>query len=189
MPDMSGEFKKAGFRPGSSEKKCRECGRPFIPREPHHTLCANCVKQNVAGLGAPQGTGGWRFPEGYPDYFDSDGILRSEFVTSLAESIAGELGRVRPKMTMNQLRAFYHHAKLQEGAIERGRPFREVWVEISKLKAFARERASKEKIPRFFEQFISRNVDRAKDDKTFSEGFMEHFQAVVAYSAGTLKER
>jgi len=127
------------------------------------------------------------FDEGYPDYFDTDGLLKPEFVTSLAEEIAGTLGSHR--MTMHQLRAFYSHVKLQEGALKANRPFKAVSVEIAKLKPFASERASKGKVPPYFEAFIVRNVDKVKDKDTFLNGFVEHFQAVVAYCAGTLERR
>jgi CRISPR type III-A-associated protein Csm2 len=90
-------------------------------------------------------------------------------------------------MGMHQLRAFYGHVKLQQGALEQGRPFKEILLEIKKLKAFASERASKEKVPKYFEDFISRNVDKVNDEKTFLQGFVEHFQAVVAYCAGTIR--
>jgi CRISPR-associated protein Csm2 len=129
------------------------------------------------------------FPPGYPDYFDQDGVLRTEYVTTLAEDIAKELGYSRPRMAMHQLRAFYNHVKRQENAINNGRPFREVLPEISKLKPIASERESKEKIPEPFKEFIDRNVDKSKDEKAFLRGFVEHFQAVVAYCAGTIRER
>jgi CRISPR/Cas system CSM-associated protein Csm2 small subunit len=129
------------------------------------------------------------FEEGYPNYFDTDGLLKPEYVTTLAEEIAGTLGSQSPKMTMHQLRSFYSHVKLQEGALKANRPFKAVFVEIAKLKPFASERANKGKVPRYFEDFIVRNVDKVKDKDTFLNGFVEHFQAVVAYCAGTLERR
>ena len=187
MPDMSEAFHKAGMASKGGEARCVQCGKTFVPREPHHTLCSDCVKQRSP---TPRGQGrgaGWKFPVGYPDYFDADGVLRPEYITVLPEDIAVELGQARPKMTMHQLRAFYQHVKLQEAALENGRPFKEILVEVSKLKAFARERAAKEKVPKFFEEFISRNVDKSKDAAAFRRGFVEHFQAVVAYCAGTIR--
>src|ERR1019366_9221129 len=103
--------------------KCRQCSKPFIPRDSRHTLCPDCFKQQAQGPRERTQEAVWSFPEGYPDYFDEDGILRPEYVTTLAEGIAQQLGRTSPKMTMHQLRAFYQHAKLQEGALEKGRPF------------------------------------------------------------------
>jgi CRISPR type III-A-associated protein Csm2 len=89
-------------------------------------------------------------------------------------------------MTMHQLRAFYSHVKRQENALKNKRPFNEVLVEICKLKPIAGERASKGKIAPYFREFIDRNVDKSKDESAFVNGFVEHFQAVVAYCAGTI---
>jgi CRISPR type III-A-associated protein Csm2 len=184
MPDMKDAMRGAGVRnPG--ETKCQSCGRPFTPREPHHKLCPDCNRKNRPAFSGRTST----FPPGYPDYFDADKVLKPEFVTDLAEDIATELGQARPRMTMHQLRAFYAHVKRQENALKNHRPFKEVLVEISKLRAIASERASKEKIPGYFRDFIDRNVDKSKDEDAFLKGFVEHFQAVVAYCAGTIRER
>jgi CRISPR-associated protein Csm2 len=182
MPDIRGAINNAGLH-NTGEAKCKSCGKSFTPREPHYKLCPDC---NRKGRPAPS-TRTSIFPPGYPNYFDTDHVLKPEFVTSLADDIAKELGQVWPKMTMHQLRAFYAHVKRQENALKNHRPFKEVLVEISKLKAIANERASKEKIPNYFRDFIDRNVDKSKDEDAFVKGFVEHFQAVVAYCAGTIE--
>jgi CRISPR type III-A-associated protein Csm2 len=189
MSDTKEAMKSAGVK-GSGEAKCANCGKLFKPREPWHKLCPECfAKAPSKPIGPPQRQQRGSFPEGYPDYFDAEGVLKAEYVTSLAEGIAQELGNARPKMTMHQLRGFYGHVKRQESAVENGRRFREVLPEISKLKPIASERASKDKIPRYFKDFIDLNVDKSTDDKAFLKGFVEHFQAVVAYCAGTIRER
>ncbi|MGD0459640.1 MAG: type III-A CRISPR-associated protein Csm2 [Terriglobia bacterium] len=184
MPDIKDAMRDAGLR-NTGEIKCRDCGKPFTPREPHHKLCPDCIRKNRPAFSGRTTT----FPQGYPNYFDADGVLKPEYVTDLAENIATELGQARPRMTMHQLRAFYGHVKRQENALKNHRPFKEVLVEISKLKPIASERASKEKIPDYFRDFIDRNVDKSKDEDAFLKGFVEHFQAVVAYCAGTIRER
>jgi CRISPR-associated protein Csm2 len=189
MADMKKALEKAGLR-GTKEAKCERCGRPFTPKDPRHRLCPECFAkgQSESSSSASRGMRG-PLPPGYPDYFDEDGVLRTEYVTTLAESIAKELGYSRPRMTMHQLRAFYNHVKRLENAVNNKRPFAEVVPEISKLKPIASERESKEKIPESFKEFIDRNVDKSKDEKSFLNGFVEHFQAVVAYCAGTIRER
>lgn len=182
MPDMQDALKKAGMAPKSEPRRA----------SPQSFSSSSSV-----------------FPAGYPDYFVSAAemqdsgqagkqapiremgnkpVLKTELLTTLAERIAGELGAARPKMTMHQLRGFYQHVKLQEGALKSGRPFAHVLVELTKLKPIARERTAKGKIPECFEQFIVRNVDKVKDRDAFLSGFVEHFQAVVAYCAGTLEK-
>jgi hypothetical protein len=167
--ELKDAMNKAGFESKSPEVKCVDCGKPFKRREPQHKRCSDCMRKfSQKGPGGPGArSSGASFPEGYPDYFDADGLLKPEFVTTLAEEIAGNLGDERPKMTMHQLRSFYGHVKLQEGALEQGRPFNAVMLEINKLKPFANERASKDKVPWYFEKFIARNVDKVKDKKSF----------------------
>ncbi len=186
MGDMRGAFNKAGFPERQGDAKCANCGKPFQRRDPKHKYCSECVGKVPKHEGPGRPAEGSFFKEGYPDYFDN-GVLRPEFVTDLAEEIAQRLGGERPPMTMHQLRAFYGQVKRLEGAMKRKRPFREVNLEIQKLKPIASERASKDKVPKYFEQFIIRNVDKVKDEESFLKGFVEHFQAVVAYCAGTIR--
>ncbi len=185
MANLGDEFRKAGFS-SRPESKCIDCGKPFQPRDPKHRRCQDCARKQLPREVPDRPAEGSFFKAGYPDYFE-DGVLRPEFVTDLAEEIAQRLGAERPSMTMHQLRAFYGQVKRLEGALKRKRPFREIALEIQKLKPIASERASKDKVPKYFEQFIIRNVDKAKDEDSFLKGFVEHFQAVVAYCAGTIR--
>jgi CRISPR/Cas system CSM-associated protein Csm2 small subunit len=192
MPDTKGPSRDA--RHGHPEQtKCQNCGKPFTPAKPWHKLCPVCAGMKRDSERPYKATDSeCRFAPDYPDYFDADGVLKCEYVTDTAEEIAGCLGRAHPKMTMHQLRAFYHHVKLQETALDRDRPFPVVMTELCKLKPFARERAEKDKVPPYFCDFIERNVEsvrRAQDGKKYFRGFIEHFQAVVAYCAGTIRQR
>ena len=190
MSGMEDAMRKAGMSVSSAERKCESCGKSFIPKEPRHKVCYECFQKGRQPSGGSQGVQGpCAFPLGYPEYFDADGILKCEYVTSLAEEIAVCLGKGSHALSMHQLRAFYGQVKRHHAAIKSGREFKQIYPEICKLKAFARERAEKDKIPAYFEQFVCRNVDHVEDQKAFLEGFVEHFQAVVAYCAGTIKER
>jgi CRISPR-associated protein Csm2 len=173
---MREAMKKAGFKSAAGERTCQKCGRVFFPHKPNYQLCPACAKGDCP-----------HFPDDYPDYFDAKGNLKCEYVTDLAENIAKTLGA--KKLTMHQLRAFYNHVKRLHISLKKGRPFEEIYPEICKLKPFAEERAKKKKIPNYFREFIFRNVDKAKDPDAFLKGFVEHFQAVVAYCAGTIQER
>jgi CRISPR/Cas system CSM-associated protein Csm2 small subunit len=186
MGDLKSGLEGAGFKGTPTETRCQDCGKPFQPRDPKHKLCHDCVRKR-----APKGGESISlFEKGYPDYFDAEGLLKPEYVTTKAEEIAVNLGNERPtRMTMHQLRAFYKHVKLQQSALENGQGLNKVLLEISKLKPFANERANKDKVPRYFEEFINRNVDKVKDKHAFVDGFVEHFQAVVAYCAGTLEKK
>jgi len=175
MPnDMQDAFRKAGMK-GAAGDRCPKCGRP---KDPNFTLCRNCSRPDRPAFD---------FPNNYPNYFDEGGVTRAEYVTNYADDIARRLGDER--LSMHQLRAFYQYAKRQEAALEHGRSFREVLFEIRKLKPFAFEREQKKKIPPVFRRFIDLNIDKVTDEKTFLRGFIEHFQAVVAYCAGRLSDR
>ena len=188
MPDLRDAMKKVGLGDSTCERKCERCGKTFLPKEPHHKVCYECFRKEAGASRGPRGNRPLlEFSPDYPHYFDAEGVLKPEFVTTEAKRIADALGQARPKMTMHQLRAFYQHVKRQEGALKNGRALGEVLIEIAKLKPFANERANKEKIPPDFELFISRNVATVNDEKTFLKGFVEHFQAVVAYCSGTLE--
>lgn len=190
MPGMEDAMKKAGLSRNSAERKCESCGKPFVPKDPRYRTCYECFQRDRNPVSEGRNALHPReFPSAYPDYFDADGILKCDYVTALAERIAECLGRESPALNMHQLRAFYGQVKRQQAALRSGRSFNQIYPEICKLKAFARDRAEKKKIPHYFEQFLSKNVDHAKDQKAFLEGFVEHFQAVVAYCAGTIKER
>jgi CRISPR/Cas system CSM-associated protein Csm2 small subunit len=176
MPDMSGAFKKVGLT--GSEDKCPTCGRR---KRPGHKLCFDCSKKERESQSACV------FPSGYPNYFTDKGVIKEEYVTTLADSIAQEFGYA--KLTMHQLRSFYQYVKQREAAIQHEGSLDRVIADIKRLKSFAHERANKDKIPRVFKDFIDRNVDKVVDRKTLIQGFAEHFQAVVAYSAGRVSHR
>lgn len=190
MSGMQDAMKRAGLSGGSTERKCEKCGRSFVARDPSHRTCGECFQKGRRATSHRRNASEpCEFPSGYPEYFDADGILKCEYVTALAEKIAVCLGTGSPALNMHQLRAFYGQVKRLHAALKSGREFKQIYPEICKLKAFARERAEKDKISVYFQQFICRNVDQVRDRKAFLEGFVEHFQAVVAYCAGTIKER
>ncbi|MGO9264668.1 MAG: type III-A CRISPR-associated protein Csm2 [Candidatus Binataceae bacterium] len=126
--------------------------------------------------------GGNVFPPGYPQYFTKEGHTRVEVVKEEAERTAEQFAR--DKLTRHQLRAFYGHSKKQLQRLQYGTPFAEVHFEVARLKAFAADRAARANpIPPSFKEFIERNVDAIRDEKSFEKGFIPHFEAVVAYCA------
>jgi len=157
MPDMKEAMRKAGLRVSPDDRGGRGGG----------------------GRVAPPGEN--PFPSGYPQYFTSDGHIRVEMLKEEAERISDRFADA--KLKRSQLRAFYDHAKRQLQRLRYGTAFAEVHPEIVRLKAFAADRAHRRTnpIPPPFKQFIDRNVDAVKDQRCFTEGFMPHFEAVVAY--------
>jgi CRISPR-associated protein Csm2 len=160
MPDMKEALRQAGLRVSSKERGGRDGGSG---RERPRTENA--------------------FPTGYPRYFTDEGHTRPELVKEEAEKIAGRFYADRLKR--HQLRWFYDHAKRQYQRLQYGTSFGAVHADIARLKAFAADRAgrSNNPIPASFKQFIDSNVDAVMDERSFSEGFIPHFEAVVAYCA------
>lgn len=136
----------------------------------------------------------WQPPKGYPSYFDKEDkkhVLLVEYVTTYADQIAQQFGE--DGLSKNQLQDFYRFTKDQQQALQHGRSFSEVLVRLKKLKAIAHDRRNRRNsgVTESFKQFIDKNVDAlsvAGGKETFEKGFLEHFQAVVAYCAGRLKE-
>jgi len=164
MPNMKGAFRKAGFGGGPPA--------------------------SGPGQGRTAGPASLRsvVPADYPKYFTAEGHLRVELVKDEAEKIARCFRE--SKLTRNQLRSFYDHAKKQLQRLGYGTAFGEIHAEIARLKAFAADRAARSSnaLPAAFKEFIDRNVNAVNDEKSFKNGFMPHFEAVVGYCA-SLRER
>ncbi len=158
MPDMRDAMQGAGFR--GPRPQGNRPGRP-----------------NVGGPATNP------FPHGYPTYFDSEGHLRVALITSEAENLARRFED--DNLKRHQLRSFYDHAKRQLQRLTYGVSFGEVHPDIARLKAFAADRAGRTEnaLPQSFKQFIDRNVEAITNIRSFQNGFMPHFEAVVAYCA------
>lgn len=179
---MAGDWKKdlgkLGSSPGGSgqTKKCKVCEKPLKPDSRFDT-CFECSKK-----GRETGTDSGALPADYlsklaQGYFDQNGCLWEEFVTTLADKIAFSFGK---SLNNHQLRRFYGHAKTAENRLKMTKDWPAVNVDIKKLSSFAAEAKGKNKIPESFFAFLDKNVKAIKDEKDF-DAFLEHFQAVVAY--------
>ena len=93
---------------------------------------------------------------------------------------------VERRLKSRQLRAFYNHVKRAGAAMDAGRDIHLVRADILKIKPFAAERQGRGSIPAGFREFLDRNVDQVKDENSL-RAFAEHFQAVVGYATGRLK--
>jgi len=123
--------------------------------------------------------------EGYlkDGYFDETGNLFEEYIKKggIADLIAEVLGKEKPEMKNHQLRRFYGHVRAAENRLRMTNDFNAVYRDIKKLEPFVAEAKGKNKIPKTFYDFIMRNTNAVKNKKDFLEGFLEHFQAVVAF--------
>ena len=145
--------------------------------------------------GSPGSRPGGPQPGGEPDfwssylkdgYFDAAGNLHPRLVVEDAIEMARRLARGRTGgrdgFAPAQLRRFYGKAKFLEQKLEAGTPFASLVAELLTLQPLAADAVAKEKAPSEFKQFIDKNLHwAARDQKSFKEGFLVHFQSVVAY--------
>lgn len=118
-------------------------------------------------------------------YFDADNTLKGVLITTLAERVAKDF--VGGKITTGQLRNFFGHVRGLQRELDQS-DFAVVKPKILQLKPLAavyvgRGGNSFEKGQRnLLKQFIDENVEQAqKGTREFKEGFVAHFQSVVAY--------
>lgn len=139
----------------------------------------------------------YKFPDGYPDYFGGEKCIQVIYLTQIPEDLAKAL-KVEGvedsdrRLTMNQLRAFFAHAKRAEDGLRRTLlPLCEAVNQIKKLESLAQDRFGSGRIPKTFYEFLQMNAKRvAADDGGKSiKAFIQHFEALVGFCAGRLKER
>ena len=118
-------------------------------------------------------------------YFDADNNLRSVFITILAEQVANDFVKGR-KITAGQLRNFFGYVRGLQRELDQS-DFVVVKPKILQLKPLAayyvgRGNSKDQKDLKLLKQFIDENVEQAqKGKREFEEGFVAHFQSVVAY--------
>jgi len=162
-------------------KKCK-CGKTI--NNPKYDLCYDCSKKT-------RGTGAVPQPSKLPDdylaggYFDEQGNLRERYIAKDgdADIIAKQLGWARPAMTNHQLRRFYGHVRAAANRLDMTENFSAVYINLKKLDPFVSEAKGKGKIPDLFYDFVIKNIKVIRPDhkEDFTKGFLEHFQAVVAF--------
>ncbi|MFZ4437619.1 MAG: type III-A CRISPR-associated protein Csm2 [Syntrophales bacterium] len=167
---------------GVSGKTCAKCGKPL--KNDKFKYCFSCNE----GLKSSGGSGGpveSTLPQDYlsKGYFDDKGNLFERYVVGKgdADLIAKQLGLDRPAMTNHQLRRFYRHVRAAENRLKMTDNFPAVYIDLKRLEPFVAEAKGKSKIPELFYIFMTKNLSAVKTEKDFLNGFLEHFQAVVAF--------
>jgi hypothetical protein len=129
---------------------------------------------------------------GYLDggYFDSEGYLCPDYVSrERIMPIVRQLAR--DKLTVHQMRRFFQHCRAIEALLKADRStWQRERTNLMKLDVAAQDALGKKppKIPFLFNDFIQRNIAVTKTDKDFLEGFLPHFEALVGFSSGILRE-
>lgn len=129
------------------------------------------------------------WPEGYPNYFDERGIVREEYILKLPMMFSDWFRN--EGLTRNQLQAFYRHVRRLSDSLEyvTEADSTRVLRKLQALEPLANYSKDRQVIPEVFYEFLKRNIDKCRDRKTFRHGFAEHFQAVVGFCAGKLKDQ
>jgi CspA family cold shock protein len=116
-------------------------------------------------------------------YFEERGgkpYLRTEVLDTLAMDVARVLGN--RDMKAAQLRRFFNKARGIESKLDRTRDFEAIKADIYGFKRDVAYQVGRKVVPEEFQQFIDRNVELAvQDEKSFQQGFMQHFESVMAY--------
>ena len=168
-------FNKAGG--AGVKKRCKLCNEPL--KDDKYDTCYKCSQESrKSGSGDSQGLPVEYVHKLEKGYFDPKGHIWEEFITTTASIVAKSFGT---KLKTHQLRRFYEHAKAAENRLRMTGDWDAVNVDIKKLGPFVSEAKGKDKIPQSFYDFVDKNIKAIKLQKDFEKGFMEHFQAVVAY--------
>ncbi|MBF0520256.1 MAG: type III-A CRISPR-associated protein Csm2 [Nitrospirae bacterium] len=179
MGDFKQGLEKIGMKGSGVNMKTCKCGKPI---KGDYSMCYEC---NQKSHSAPHGGGASSsvMPKDYlkDGYFDKDGCIHDTLLTTTSDEIAKSFSNSYPKLEKHQLRRFFNHARAAENKLNMTHDWPDVNVDIKKLLPFVAEAKGKGKIPEAFYEFIRKNIEIVRNEKSFSKGFIEHFQAVVAY--------
>jgi CRISPR type III-A-associated protein Csm2 len=118
--------------------------------------------------------------DGYFEEVEGIERVKPAVVDEWAEVIA--LMLASGDMKAHQLRRFFSKARAIENRLKREKPFAALVTDIHTFNRDAAYAVSREVAPREFKDFIERNVEWAvQSEESFRDGFLEHFQSIVAY--------
>lgn len=117
-------------------------------------------------------------------------VVRPEVVDELAINVAKALGNAKPEMKSHQLRRFFNKMRAIEAKLDTVKSFDLVKPDILGFKRDVAYATGREVVPDEFKQFIDRNVElAAQSEENFRQGFIEHFQSVLAYFVYYFRDR
>ncbi len=126
-------------------------------------------------------------------YFDHSGNLILDYVSrDWIVPFAHDLSSRRPPLTATQIRRFFQHCRAIEAKL---RAKTSTWLAeeatFRLLDAAAADALGKDKpkIPVLFHDFIKLNVAAVKNEKDFLKGFLPHFEALVGFGSGIIREQ
>ena len=170
MASMEDAMKKAGLKPKQRERRDRGGG----------------------DRSKPQREALPKFPD---SYFETDNqgrsYLQTDFVSKKnVDPLAKQLAY--RKLSTGQIRRFFNHCREIERQLKvDGKSWHQVSAGFEALCYHAQNAVAAHKIPREFQDFIDENVKRVvsaeEPEKTFLDGFLPHFEALVGFGAAHMK--
>ena len=131
------------------------------------------------------------------NYYDENGRIKEDLFSDIAENIVKKClkpksKKEKEKLTLNQIRKFYDEVLNYESLIKSAKDkeeeeFKEWIPYIRMLKAKAHVAYERGNINKNFKIFIEKNIDYIGEDYKKFKVFVKFFEAIVAYSKGTLK--
>ncbi len=126
-------------------------------------------------------------------FLDADGNLRPEYVErGRIEPLVRAMSAARPGLTMHQARRFFQHCRSIEARLRaRTSTWHAEQAGFRKLDVAAADAFSKAqpKIPKLFHDLIKTAVAAVNDERSFLQGFLPHFEAIIGFGSQHLRER
>jgi len=140
------------------------------------------------GFIASKWIGGDGLPQSYLDggYYDDKGYLRKEVIIEWPMAIVDVFAK--QDLSSTALRRFYNKAKGLNNKYQFNPNYRRILPELYAFERDAAYAASRLVVPGVFIGFVVKNIDLATNDEKGFKGFIEHFQSIVAFAKGKLKE-
>lgn len=181
----------------TGQRQCESCGRLFKPKEPWHKTCFECAKRAKGAGGGGKGVSGSQsgLSEKFnaylkrlreQGYFNEQGYLRPELRVEDAEMVAKVLADAQ--VTNGQLRRFFTMSRSLEQRVNAGHSFDSIIADIASLQPFAADLIGKQQTAMLrnklevLRDFIDTNAILARQNaQAFHNGFLPHFESVIAY--------
>ena len=153
------------------QKKCKKCGKLFVPKQPHFEICPDCYsKRRERDILSSS--------ELLSNYYDSKGEFLKEVFIGLPERLANIFAN--DKLNVKQLRDFHRKiSKARNKALLRG-------IDTAKSLLYQCYRdidyqLKRRVIPKSFAHFMKHHLSLAEKDEKSLEGFYQHFDSIVCY--------
>ena len=170
-------FRESRPAPEVPRTPAQTAPRPVRRDPPRETTPVRRAPAPVAGVPHDYLAGGY-FGGRAPTH------LRDELFLDWAQQWADLL--VQRRLSSAQMRAFYNHVRRAAASLQAGGDAQQARARLLRIPGFAAARVGRPGFPLEFREFLDRNVEQVKDAATL-QAFAEHFQAVLGFTSGRLR--